>query len=86
MQRFRRDANEIPHDPMEIVPDPGAAFDCMPRPPLRKEEIRAKLGLMQTYWQAALLPRYVFKELNAFFVAPHGGWRSLELPHVPVPT
>ena len=46
---------------------------------LSKEDVRARLALLQGAYPAARVPRRLLKELNQFFVAPEGGflrWRA----------
>ena len=48
-----------------------------PRAPLDKEDLRARMALLQGAYPDARVPRLFHKELNNFFVAPAGGWRAL---------
>lgn len=44
-----------------------------------KEDVRARLALLQGGYAAARISRAHTKELNNFFVSPTGGWRGLSL-------
>ena len=50
-----------------------------PRPPASKEDVRARLALLQGVYLPARISRQLTKELNNFFVAELGGWRTLDL-------
>ena len=49
------------------------------RTPLAKDEVRARLAILQGIYPAAQVQRSVIKELFNFFVAPVGGWQYLDL-------
>lgn len=48
-----------------------------PSAALGKEDVRARLALLQGAYPHARVPRQYMKELNNFFVAAGGGWWQL---------
>lgn len=50
--------------------------------PLTKEELRGRMALLQSVYPHVRMPRLFFKELNNFFVASVGGWRTLHLTSI----
>ena len=57
--------------------NPGAACTHS-RPNICKEDVRARLALIQGEYPPARVSRGLTKELNNFFVSPTGGWRLLD--------
>ena len=48
-----------------------------PCAPVSKEDVRARLALLQGAYSHARVPRLFMKELSNFFVSQDGGWRAL---------
>ena len=59
------------------VPDMATLRAAPPAAATSKEELRARLALLQGVYPAANVPRHIMKELNNFFVAATGGWSRL---------
>ena len=68
---YAPDASTLRVAPEELPP--------VPRPPATKEEVRARLALLQGAYPPARISRQLTKELNNYFVAERGGWRTLDL-------
>ena len=65
---------------LRMAGDGGRILPAVPRAPVGKEDVRARLALLQGAYPPARLSRQLTKELNNFFVAANGGWRMLQLP------